>query len=701
MVKHWLTRAVLGRTPVSSALDGGDQPDAEFEASWRGPFKTRLLIGLGLIIFWAAALEARLVYLQVVQHEALSARARQQQQNLIEPEPARGDIVDRHGEMLAYSVESHRVIADPSNVKDADKEAAAICTALGDCTPKEQSRLAANLRAGGQYLSIRNPRFVSPAASLRLQALIDARRKAKEPTVVALLPESRRYYPKMTLAAHVLGFVGDQGRGAEGIEAKYDPQIAGRKGRVFVQVDGRGQREISTHVERAPTAGASLELTIDLRLQHIAERELEAAVTAHNAEGGAVVVMDPFTGEILAQASFPFFNPNLYWKEPHASRRNRVVTDTYEPGSTFKIVTATAALNEGIFRTSDQIDTNPGFIKIPGRSKVIDEAKGRNHGVLSFEDVLIKSSNVGAIRIGQRIGGDRLMQYVRRFGFGQSLGSDFPGQTKGQVQAGSNLSDSSLASISMGYEIGVTPLQVATAASVVANGGSLVEPRIVRAMIRDGRREVYEPKVLRRVMSPETAATMTALMEAVTERGTARTAALERFRVAGKTGTAAKVVNGRYSDTEYNVSFVGFVPSRQPALTILVVIDTPRRGEAYGSTIAAPVFKRIAEAALQQVGASPSIRPAAPIVTGAREARPARPGAPTIALVGGRTVMPDIRGLSLREALRIANALGLTMSTDGDGVVIEQSPQPGDFVEAGGTGALRLRRHPVAAGSSR
>ena len=703
MLKQWMARAVLGRTSVGGTLDPSDRPDAAFEAAWRKDMKSRLLVALGLILVWAVGLEARFVFLQVVSHEEFVERARQQQQNVFEPEEARGDILDRNGEILAYSVESHRVIAYPSRAKEPEKDAAAICEALGDCTAQEQIKLAANLKGKGQYLVVRNPRFVSPAASLRLQALISRRKAERLSAIVSLNAESRRYYPKLDLASHILGFVGDNGHGAEGIEARYDKVIAGEKGRVFVQVDGRGGREISTRVERAPTAGANLELTIDLRLQHIAERELAAAVKAVGADGGSVVIMDPFTGEILAEASFPTFNPNSYWEEPGANRRNRVVSDTYEPGSTFKIVTASAALNEGFFKTSDLIDTNPGVIKVPGRSKPIDEAKGHNYGVLSFEDVLIKSSNIGAIRIGQRIGADRLMQYVRRFGFGQALAPDLSGQSRGQVQSG-QVSDSALASISMGYEIGVTPLQVAAAASVVANGGSLVEPHILRAVTRDGRRETIQPKVLRRVITPETALTMTALMEGVAERGTAKGAALTRYQVAGKTGTAAKVVNGRYSTTDYNVSFVGFVPSRRPALTILVVIDTPRKAPAYGGTVAAPIFRRIAEAALQQLGVQPSINPAAPIVATASHLFPESPvrrGTPTITQVGGRPVMPDIRGLSLREALRVANALGLTMSFDGDGVVTTQSPGPGEIVEPGSTGLVRLRRQPLTDGSSR
>jgi stage V sporulation protein D (sporulation-specific penicillin-binding protein) len=285
--------------------------------------KSRLLVALGLILVWAVGLEARFVFLQVVSHDEFVARARQQQQNVFEPEPSRGDILDRNGEVLAYSVESHRVIAYPSRAKEPEKDAAAICAALGDCTAPEQAKLAANLKGGGQYLVVRNPRFVSPAASLRLQALISKRKADRLPAIVSLNAESRRYYPKLDLASHVLGFVGDEGHGSEGIEARYDKVIAGEKGRVFVQVDGRGGREISTRVERAPTAGANLELTIDLRLQHIAERELATAVRRPVRTAAPVVIMDPFTGEILAEASFQRSIPTFIGRSPREAPQPR------------------------------------------------------------------------------------------------------------------------------------------------------------------------------------------------------------------------------------------------------------------------------------------------------------------------------------------------------------------------------------------
>jgi len=699
MLKQWLVRVALGRTSVGNALLSGDRPDPSFEANWRRHMRTRLVIMFGFISFWAVVLEARLVFLQVVAHDDYMERARKQQQDVIEPDPGRGDIVDRNGQLLAYTVESYQLIANPSRVEDAAADAQEICAALSDCTAEERAEFPTKLSrtnvrgARASYALLRPARMMSPRAAAGIRALLDTRAKEKKPLIVALVAENLRFYPKMMLASHILGFVGGDGKGA-GIEAKYNKVIAGSPGRVLVQVDA-GAREIGSRVERAATAGASIELTIDQRLQYIAERELQTAVREHKAAGGSVVILDPFNGEILAMASFPTFNPNAFRFASDDERRNRAIQDLYEPGSTLKIVTASAALNEGLFHPGDLVNTSPGIINIGNRR--VKEAKGHNYGVLSFEDVIVKSSNVGAIKIGQRVGSDRMLDYLRRFGFDQALAPDFAGEQRGLLPGARALSDSSLASISFGHEIGVTPMQMAVAASVVANGGSLIEPRVIRAFVRNGRREEIDTKVLRQAISAETAATMTAIMEDVVQRGTAKSAALERYQVAGKTGTAEKVVNGRYSSTDYNVSFVGFVPSRRPAFTILVVIDTPRIGQAYGGTIAAPVFKRIAEAALQQIGVAPTINPAPPIISASIPTPTAAPQDVEIVRVGGRQVMPDLRGKGLREAMRVANKIGIIVSAEGEGIVTEQSPAAGEFADPGTMGMLHLKRVPAVA----
>lgn len=696
MLKSWMTRAVLGRTSVGSALQPDSRPDAAFERSWRGPFKARLLIMMTVILCWAVVLEARLVYLQVVQHQLWVKEARDQQEDIVESDPGRGDIRDRNGELLAYSVESYRVIADPKVVTNPREEAQEICAALMDCTTEERAQLEKRLSAKSRYAHVRNARAVSAQGAMRLQELIRERMKAGKPAVLTLFPESRRYYPKLTLAAHVVGAVGANGKGVSGLESKYNDTIAGQPGRVRVMVDA-GLQQISSVVERPATTGASMELTLDLRLQHIAEKELAAAIREYNARGGSIIIMAPQTGEILAQAVYPPFNPNDSGAYTDADRVNPTVQSPFEPGSTMKLITLSAALNEGVMTPQELVDTNPGFVKLAGR-KPITEAHGKNYGVLSLEDVLIKSSNVGAIRIGDRVGSARLVEYIHRFGFDEKLAPDFgKGQSRGQLQSGP-LNDSSRASISMGYQIGVTPLQMVTAASVIANGGVLMEPHVLRAFTKGGARTAVPPKQLRRVITAETAAAMTAIMEGVASHGTATRAALTRYRVAGKTGTAEKLVNGHYSDTDVNVSFVGFVPSNQPAFTILVVIDTPRKGPLYGGTIAAPVFKRVAEASLQQIGVAPSINPAPPIISATSSLSPAPPPVmerqPVIVRVGGRPVVPDMTGLSLREANRLANELGMYMAPQGDGTVVAQMPLPGEFAEPGRPMTLQLQRYP-------
>jgi cell division protein FtsI/penicillin-binding protein 2 len=399
---------------------------------------------------------------------------------------------------------------------------------------------------------------------------------------------------------------------------------------------------------------------------------------------------------VLAFANYPSFDPNVVGLATPNELRNRAVQN-YEPGSTFKIVTAAAALEGGIVTPTDLIDCRPGVVTMPGRR--VPEAGGHNYGVISFEDVLVKSSNVGAIRVGWRTGAARMKEYVERFGFGTRNTRELPGVEPGLWHpAGLNVGG--LASLSMGYQIGVTPLQMASAASVVANGGRLMKPLFVRAIVRGGQREERRPEVIRQVIQPETAATLTAIMEAVTERGTARAARLDRYQVAGKTGTAEKVAEAGGYGGDYNASFVGFVPSRRPALTILVVIDTPRAGSHYGGAVAAPIFKRIAEAGLQHLGVPPTIDPLPPVIVAEDRTEPARsrPPMPTIiqaaAPLDGPVLVPDVRGLSARAAIRILAGVGVIVRPSGFGLVVDQTPAPGLPVVSGTWGAIQLDRRP-------
>jgi cell division protein FtsI/penicillin-binding protein 2 len=410
--------------------------------------------------------------------------------------------------------------------------------------------------------------------------------------------------------------------------------------------------------------------------------------------------MDPANGLVLALGNYPTFNPNAFRSSDADDRANRAVQHVYEPGSTFKLVTAAAAIEEGVLETTDLIDCAPGYITIPGRKPVWDV---HPYKTLTFEDVIVKSSNVGAIKAGIRIGAERLGKYIHRFGFGQVLSPDFTGQSRGIVHDPASLGDIGLASVSMGYQIGVTPMQMVAAVSSVANGGTLYEPRIVRAFVRNGTREVVPGKVVRRTVSPETAATLTQIMEGVVERGTATAAKIDGYTIAGKTGTAAKIVDGRYSDSDYNVSFVGFVPSRKPALAVIVVVDSPHgKVTAYGGTVAAPIFKRIAEASLLHLGIGPNLHPARPVIVAGNSNRhivPARDTQErerTIAFAK-EGLMPDLRGSSAREAVQILTTAGLRPRVTGSGFVIEQSIEPGTARVPGTSGHIKLGRRPPAA----
>lgn len=671
-----------------------ERPGQSFEARWHGLVKRRIAVTFAVFAVWAAGVEARLVYLQVYAHQSYEDRAVHQQQNTVRLAASRGDILDRAGNVLAYSVDGRSIIANPKEIKDPAATVGELCAALRDCTRAEQQGLVDRL-ANGRSTTVRHARFVSPDQADRV-ALMDL-------SGVQLLPEPVRYYPKLELASHLVGWVNVDNLGQGGIEYAFDNDIRGRAGTVLVQLDAH-RNWMQTTIGRPSAPGATVELSIDLNLQHITERELAAGVEQNRARAGTAIVMDPATGEILALANYPTFNPNTFNKYAEDVRQNRAVQDAYEPGSTFKIVTASAALEGGVIKPDEIIDTDPGFIALPGRKTPITEASGHSYGPLSFEDVIVLSSNVGAVKAGLRIGADRMLHYVHQFGFGEVSGGDFRGQSAGKVWNRSAIDDSALGSMAMGYQVSVTPLQMVTAINAVANGGSLLEPHVVRAIVRNGQREAIAPREVRRAISPETAATLTTFMEGVVERGTATAAGLERYQVAGKTGTAHKAIEGGYAENDYNASFVGFVPSRRPAYTILVVIDTPRAGKYHGGDVAAPIFKRIAEAALAQQGVPPTIRPLPPVIVTANadpasaSPRPARAMQPPVVTpIGGRTQMPDVRGLSAREALRVLGAIGLTTEFSGDGFVVTQSPAPGATIEPGGRSALQCRRAPVDA----
>ncbi len=736
-------------------------PDA-----WRVMLRRRIVVAGVVISLWACGIVARLVHLQVVQYAALVAQAESQQSQTIEINARRGQIVDRHGRVLAYSVDGDVIYAVPSDVADPAAVAAKLCAALDECDAAEQARIEDRLHSRRDRAPVLGN--IPTEVARRVEALdlpgiqvhvasgrsslisvvtrelgndIDATadaicgaldrcdedtretlikrlagkkdfvyiRKRATPAEaqrvaaldldsVGFLKESRRYYPNRSLAASLLGFVDARNVGVGGLELIHDDLVSGRPGALIVQYDAQ-RRVIQTRVKDQPTAGANLELTIDSRLQYIAERELQAAVDEHGAEGGTVVMMDPHTGEILAMVSVPDFNPN---DSSHVDRRNRVnraVETIYEPGSTFKTFTAAAALEEHVVNPRDTVDaTMPCHF---GTARPITDVK--QVGVTSFERVFAKSSNCGMARVAvSRLGTERLVRYVNRFGFGVRATHDFPAESGGIVHRPANLKEHDLARMAIGYTVAVTPLQMVTAMSAVANGGELLKPRIVRAVTSRGSRRVFEREVVRRAVSPETSARLTALLEEVVADGTAGAARIDGYTIAGKTGTARKLnENGRGYQQEYMSSFAGFFPSRNPAVAIIVVLDAPRRKGYYGGVVAAPVFKKIAEATLRHLAIPPNIDRRPPLMVARHDTPPAVTAVPVVdrrpraAVVSSPAEgMPDLTGLSARAVVRVVAELGLEVQLEGDGQVVAQSIPPESDVMPGETCRVRLSRTP-------
>ncbi len=657
---------------------------------WREVLHPRVRVAAWVMVLWAIAIAGRLVQLQVVDHDFYVQRAGDQQERAIETPARRGELLDRGGRVLAWDVAADTVIAESRKVDDPSGTARRLCEVMA-CTAEREARLASVLARGSAFAYVE--RQISPRVAERIRDLdLDG---------IGFLKENRRYYPNGRLAAHVLGHAGVDNQGLHGLESRYEETLAGEPGRILVQRDA--QQQAFSRVERRPTAGVSLELSIDSYVQHVAERELRAAVREHDADGASVVVLDPRTGDILALANEPTFNPNAWRGASAAARRNRAVQDVYEPGSTFKIVTASAALEERVVRPGDLIDVNPGVIYFGGRP-IRDF---RNYGTLTFADVIVRSSNVGASQVGVALGSDRLNRYVRRFGFGQMSARDFPGESRGIVHDLSRLREGELARVAMGYTVSVTPLQMAVAMNAVANRGELLAPRLVRAELRGGVREEIPVRVVRRVIGARTAATLTGIMEDVVARGTARAARIPGYSVAGKTGTAEKLLpGGGYSRTDHVASFVGFVPSTRPELTILVMVD----GVAgFGGAVAAPVFQRIGESVLRHLGVAPNLDAPPPLLV-PPEAAPF-PGVRTVLVradegadpagprAAGPGVMPDLQGLGARAAVAAATDLGLSARLRGRGVVVRQAPRAGDAIVPGQALVLTLERHRAGAGS--
>ena len=652
---------------------------------WRPTFARRLSVLAAIFVAWVGIVEARLVYLHVVQHRALLDRAEEQQQARQQIPAARGEITARDGSPLAMSVPGNALEATRSLIKDPEGAASRLCRVLHGCDAADRQALVTQLRwekRGSRYVFLRRKLADDEAAALRA---------LNEPNVrVVEVPQ--RSYPGGTTAAHLVGYTDIDNKGMTGIELAMDSILAGRPGlQLVIKSPLPGHSRLLTRLLREPAPGATIETTIDRDLQFIAERALADAVQEHDALGGAVIVMDPMNGEILALANAPTFDLNDYRVATDEEKLNRAAQHIYEPGSTFKSFIAAAALEVLHMPTTRMFDVSAGSITF-GPRKIHDMHR---YGPLSFMDVIVKSSNVGAIKIGQALGSDIVSRYIYRFGFGETLARDIPYQRAGLVDKRlPQFKPSELASVSMGYQIGVTPLQMVAAVGSIANGGELIAPHVVRATIVDGVRTEVPRQVIRRTIPTEIADDLTAILEQVVARGTAKRAQIPGYTIAGKTGTAEKLENGHYSKIHNNVSFVGFVPSRRPRAVILAILDSPRRGGRTGGEVAAPIFRTIADATLRRLGVPPSEPDPHGLLAGPNgPAGPTPVSLPVIergpmldvspAMANAPGTVPDVRGLSAREAIRVLTRAGVEPRLSGSGVVQGQWPAAGTVIRPG------------------
>jgi cell division protein FtsI (penicillin-binding protein 3) len=634
--------------------------------------RVRLLL-LGLCTSLAvAAVASRLAYLTIFAREEYQSRGLVQYQQRLKLDARRGTIHDRNGRALAESVEVDSLYAVPSAfTPERAQEAAGL---IARCLGIPRRRVLTRLQGEKDFVWLE--RKASPEATRCVEAL--------NVGGVHSVEESRRFYPKRRLASQVLGYVGIDNAGMGGVEYALEERIKGEPGSRVIWSDAL-KRRAGTRVEKRSIPGESVYLTLDENLQYIAETELSAAVRESRSRSGIAILMRPHTGEILAMASSPSFNPNRFNDSPESHRRNRSVTDVYEPGSTFKIVAAAAALEEGVATEDERIDCGQGGIRVADRY-IRDHSQ---FDVLTFREVVSHSSNVGMIRIGQRLGKSRLDQYVRAFGFGEPTGVELPAESRGILRAADRWGPVTSASIAFGQEVSVTPLQMVAAANVIATSGYLMRPRLVLGFGGSDGAIVpaLTPEPVRRVVSETTARRMTDLLLEVVEKGTGKTAAIRGYRVAGKTGTAQKAVPGGYSKTDFIASFVGFAPAYRPEITALVILDSPE-GDHSGSRAAA-VFSRIVERSLGQLGVPrdeeeiarfAKVWPQTEPILSMRAARateetgavrdtswskPAGAGA------------PEVLGLSARDALARFVAIGLVPKLEGTGFVVEQSPAAG------------------------
>jgi len=553
-------------------------------------FKFRILL-VGLLFFFAlAAIAAKAIHLQVFQSQWLSQAASDQYEKSLTIAGKRGNIYDRNQREMAVSIDVTSIAANPTRIKDIEDTAKKLAGILKLDTRKIRQKLALD----------KSFVWIKRKTTARESQLI---KELKLPGI-DFVPEFNRFYPNTTLAAQTLGFTGLDGKGLEGIEFYYDQQLKGAESKIKIFEDALGNGFKSEDRKRANNSGHNLVLTIDSNIQYITESTLIEAVNQYSAESAMAIVMQPRTGAILAIAHFPTINPNSYLTFDRSQWRNRAITDPFEPGSTMKIFSAAAALESGDIRINDIFYCENGTYKI-GKNVVHDISK---HGWLSLQQIIKFSSNIGAVKISEKVGAKTLYQTFQNFGFGARSGIDCPGETTGRLSHYSSWAEMDIGAISYGHGIAVSAVQLIAAVSAIANDGILMKPYIVMEISDPNGQPVkrVEPQPVRRVISARAAEIVKKIMQTVTtEGGTGVNAALDRYSVGGKTGTARKLdENGEYSDSRHVASFVGFTPVDKPEIAVLVIIDEPKV-TYYGGVVAAPVFKKIAEQTLNYLNVAP------------------------------------------------------------------------------------------------
>lgn len=571
----------------------------------------RLSLVAVVVLAAFAGIGGRLVNLQVIQAEELARTVESARQRIVVTKARRGDILDTNGNLLATSRSFIEVGLDPQSMREEDQTKFMALAGILDI-PVDRVSAAAALRMqvdpGEDLADYRPVRWVELHDGVD-DATYDAVRALRIRGVYGNR-DFRRTYPAGETTAHLIGFVNREGTAVTGVEQALDFYLEGQDGWYESERDGR-RNEVARFRWReiSETDGLNASLSVDLMVQHIVQTELQKVVAKFNPVGASIVVSDPMTGFILALANYPSYDPNHYGEAELAAQRNLAITDILEPGSTFKIVAASAALEEKVVSPSTPFDCGQGTINYHGRLLSLPE-DSHPYGVLTVAEIVSKSSNRGAARLGLVLGRERLHRYAQAFGFGEESGILLPGEENGILHATRNWDSLTITRMPMGHAIGATPLQIHSAMSAIANRGVLMKPQVVREVTDESGNLIvsFTPVARRRVISEQTSRTMAGLLtRVVSPEGTAPAAYIPGFEVAGKTGTTQKIIDGRYSRTHHVGSFSGFLPASNPRVAVTVIIDDARlNGTAYGSTVAAPSFKAIAEQLIPYLGINPT-----------------------------------------------------------------------------------------------